>query len=250
MVKKVLETVQFQSLVEDRSKETYKSFAKDATWILPQLLAYIGKFPTVKNETGRNDAMLTAKNIVNSYDGWDKNWVKGALLYLKADPRGTIFPSTIKATSVDLLPFSALVPLFLAAFKKYQDVKYMSWDNVHMVVDADLWDTMNSVKPDLSLEQLLYCRKVGSTVKNGKTAGVVKNPVSVTNVNKIEEDGFEDFDNLPRLAKIIMTQTWVAHPSLRHQYMVLDLDDWDVVPKPLIDTEVIKQTSSTDPWGE
>jgi len=48
-VKKQIENVQFQPLVNDRSKETYKTFARDATWILPQALAYIGKYPVVKN---------------------------------------------------------------------------------------------------------------------------------------------------------------------------------------------------------
>lgn len=49
----------------------------------------------------------------------------------------------------------------------------------------------------------------------------------------------------------MLTQVWVAHPSLRNEYMVLDPVNWDQMPEPLIPTELHKIiTPSKLPWDE
>lgn len=47
-------------------------------------------------------------------------------------------------------------------------------------------------------------------------------------------------DKAPKLVGTMLTQIWVAHPSLRTEYMVLDPNDWDWMPPPLVTTEVFK----------
>ena len=39
-------------------------------------------------------------------------------------------------------------------------------------------------------------------------------------------------------------QLWVAHPSLRNGYMILDTKNLDNIPEPLTDTEVILTPNS------
>lgn len=220
-----------------------KSFAKYSSWLLPQALALLGNFKPVKNKDGKYDGGLTAKAFVSSSEV-GSDWAKGLLFYLLTSPRGTIFPTGLKATSGELLPYAALVPLFLAGFKKYQNINYSEWDNLQGIVDDDLLAAMFCNAPSFTSKELLDLRLAGSTIKTGDKAGTIKNPTSVTSITST---GFPEFDNLPRLAKIMLTQCWVAHPTFRHKYMVLDPNSWDSMPSSLIDTEVVKDTKKL-PW--
>ena len=247
-----LQKVRFEELLEENN---YKNpdfiktkYARNAGWILPQVLAYIGRQKAVKNENGMYDGVLTAKGMVTSAEEiYSSDWVKGLLLYIRTSPRGNILPATIRATSEHLRPFSALVPLFIAAFKKFQNIPYSKWENLSKIIDADLYKAMTSSPREFTLEELLECRRVGSTPKKGKDIGITKNPMKATTLS---ETGNEEFDSLPRLTKIMLGQVWLAHPQYRNEYMILDPNDWDAMPKPLIDTDVIKQTTTDLPWDE
>jgi hypothetical protein len=247
--KKDLKSVPFQLVYEDGPDGTdqRKAFAKYSTWALPQALAYIGNWKAVKDSNGKNDAVLTIKNALASCD-LGSDWLKGLLFYLMSTPRGTIIPTGVKATSDDMIPFSALVPLFLAAFKKYQSIPYSTWINVQTVTDKDLYSAMTCNPPSYTPDELLELRKLGSTVKTGDKAGTVKNPVSVTSITVT---GIDEFDKLPRLAKIMLTQVWLAHPSFRHEYMVLNPSNWDETPKSLISSDLAPAKTGTRlPWDE
>lgn len=223
-----------------------KSFAKYSSWLLPQALALLGNSKAIKNSEGKYDGGLTARNFVSSSEV-GSDWAKGLLFYLISSPRGTIFPVGLKATSGELLPYAALVPLFLAGFKKYQNINYNEWDNLQGVIDRDLFLAMYSNAPHFTTEELIELRLAGSTIKTGDKAGTVKNPTSVTTITST---GFPEFDSLPRLAKLMLTQCWVAHPTFRHKYMVLDPNNWDNIPTSLIDTDVVKSTSNKLPWED
>jgi hypothetical protein len=43
---------------------------------------------------------------------------------------------------------------------------------------------------------------------------------------------------VPKLTGTMLCQIWVAHPSLRTEYMVLDPVDWDYMPEPLVSPEI------------
>jgi hypothetical protein len=234
--KRELKEVPFQLVYEDGPEGTNqrKSFAKYSSWALPQALAYLGKVTPVKNADGMYDGVLTVRQAITRCD-LGSEWFKGLLLYLMSSPRGIIIPAGVKATSPDMLPYSALVPLFLAAFKKYQSIPYSKWVNFKSLVDPDIYNAMYCVCPSYTKEELLELRVIGSTIKTGDKAGTVKNPVSTTTIT---HTGVEEFDALPRLAKIMLTQVWLAHPTIRHEYMVLNPSNWDEMPSSLIDTEV------------
>lgn len=249
VIKKDIATMPFHLIYEDGPDgvDQRKVFAKYGLWLLPQALAYVSNnFKPIKNSDGRYDAKETALAGISGCS-LGSDWAKGLLLYLVSAPRGTIFPERVKATSGELLPYSALVPLFLAAYKKYHNIPYSAWDNASKLVDKDLYAAMTCNAPCFSKNELLEFRVDGSTVKSGTKAGEVKNPLSVTGITSV---GLPDFDNLPRLAKIMLTQVWVAHPTLRNEYMILDPNNWDEMPEVLITTEVMKKKESTTsmPW--
>jgi len=248
--KKVLESVPFQLVYEEGMLENNqkKALAKYATWILPQALSFVGSWKVVKTAEGLNDGTATVKKAISECS-LGSEWAKGLLMYLIANPRGTIFPTTLRQTG-ELLPYSALVPLVLAAFKKFQDIPYSTWTNINSLVDKDLMAAMTCTPHAFSTEELLDLRTLGSTVGSGKDKGSVKSPLKATT---IVTTGVEVFDQLPRLAKLMLTQCWVAHPSLRHQYMVLNPNNWDDMPKPLIDVEAGmggNTSSSTVDWDD
>jgi hypothetical protein len=241
--KKMLENVPFQLVYEEGLGELNqkKALAKYSTWILPQALAYVGKWKAVKVD-GKYSGVDTIKNgIANCNLG--SEWAKGLIMYLISSPRGVILPINLKASSPELISYSALVPLFLAAFKKFQDIPYSDWTNISSAIDKDLYAAMTCEVPSFNTEELISLREAGSLVKSGKTEGQQKNPISVSTLSTT---GTPEFDSLPRLAKIMLTQTWVAHPSLRNKYMILAPNNWDSMPEPLINVEVVSTTSKLD----
>jgi hypothetical protein len=61
--------------------------------------------------------------------------------------------------------------------------------------------------------------------------------------------GIQDTEigHLPKLTQTIITQCWLAHPELRTPYMILDLENWDSMPKPLVSNEIFKPTKEQEP---
>lgn len=234
--KKELETVPFEKIFEEGMNDhtQKKALARNSAWILPQALAYIGNNWKPVRIGDKYSGTDTAKAGIASCS-LGSEWAKGLLLFLLASPRGTIFPQTLKATSEELLPYSALVPLFMAAYKKYCNIPYSSWENINTLVDKDLYSAMSVAVPEFTVDELLSIRESGCTVKSGKTAGEIRNPIKATTISST---GVLEFDNLPRLSKIMLTQCWIAHPSLRNQYMILNPNNWDDMPKPLINVDI------------
>jgi hypothetical protein len=51
-----------------------------------------------------------------------------------------------------------------------------------------------------------------------------------------------EFAKIPKLVGTMLTQIWVAHPSLRTEYMILNPNNWDLMPPPLVSTDIFKQS--------
>lgn len=216
---------------------------KSKSWVYPQILAFVSKW-----EVSRNSSNLFSP-----------------IQMLKAALRGNLFNQGIyyfcmsgirfldKQYTSTGAPYCALVPLLLAAHKKMNGVTYQGWDplEIHHVVDPTLLAAMQCQPPLYSREDLIEFRNLGSTVKTGKSAGTLKNPVSnafLTGLPK-EWNGGVGPGELPRLAVVMLCQTWCAHPLNRNSYMVLDPYNWDLVPEPLVlDEPIQKSTLPAKVW--
>lgn len=225
-----------------------------AGWLLPQSLAFLAReMPAQKNEQGKYDAVETLKNAIakgvgHPFDATqNKSWINGFIKYLTTSPRGSIIAG--RATSAEMLPYAANVPLFLAAYKKFSNIKYSEWDveSLKWVTDDTLYQMMSSpFDREYTREELLELRDLGSTIKSGVKNGTIKNPISTTSISKT---GDAVFDALPRMTKIVLCQVWVAHPSFWHDYMILDPKSWDTKPEKLIESDVVVQTVvERNPW--
>lgn len=200
------------------------------SWMLPQMLARFGEFTPVFTAEGQIDAAKTAMHNL----GKDPK-LRGMYLVATKLPRGKLVQ---RQNSAQGAHYGALVPLVMAGLKKYQQIPYSRWDpsGIKYVVDKNLAQAMLCEQvPDLSLERLLEIRTLGLTTKSGKTEGQVKNPLSTWALTGIQDT---ELGHLPKLAQTMLTQIWLAHPTIRNEYMVLDPTDWDHMPPPLITKDI------------
>jgi len=87
-------------------------------------------------------------------------------------------------------------------------------------------------------------RDQGLKVKSGPRSGTTQNPTSAWCLRGMQGT---EFAKLPKLVGTMLTQIWVAHPSLRTEYMVLNPNDWDLMPPPLVSTDIFKQKTVAAP---
>lgn len=216
------------------------------SWMLPQMVAFFGSF-TYKT-LGLNkklDTMALGRDNIGK-DPWKQGIWKVATQLRRS--------ALVKAqNNAQYANFSALVPLILSGLKKHQNIPYSAWDLVGLehMVDKGLLEAMTCEVPEgLTTEDILYAREIGLQVKTGNRAGEPLNPLSAWRLTGVKATAL---GNLPALATTMLAQIWVAHPTLRSQYMVLDPRDWDVMPEPLIaeakqPAKMFSNTTS-NPWG-
>lgn len=136
--------------------------------------------------------------------------------------------------------YSQLVPIILLAHKRYNGRSYESWRNypgLEWILEPELYQAVTAVAPQCSREELLEITTTGLTTLDGKP----KNPVSTHKLTGVDKD--HKFYNLPRLLIVQLCQIWLAHPTIRHEAMILDHNNWDSIPQPLIDVEVLANKS-------
>lgn len=149
--------------------------------------------------------------------------------------------------------YSQLVPLFLLAHKRYNNRSYESWRDypqLEWLVEPELLLAMQHQPPQLDRDELLSILDDGLTTLAGKP----KDPTTTHKLTGIPKTGHK-FSGLPRLQVVMLSQIWLAHPSIRHNNMILDPTNWDNMPPALIDWQPIKNSvqqtapeTVTSPW--
>ena len=210
------------------------------TWMLPQILAHYGSWRLVKNDQGQVLPQETAKQ--NITEPWHMGlWrvvtrlKRGSLVKLQGSPIG--------------VNYSSLVPIILAGAKRYQNVAYSRWQLTPdtKLVHQELLEAMFCDYPDLGSERLLEIREQGLTIKSGAKAGSVQKATSKWTLTGIQDT---ELHGLPKLAVTMLAQIWVANPSLRTELMILDPKNWDVMPKPLVDSEIFHPQQVQQPLAD
>ena len=237
---------------QDRIIEEFvKKYGLDTRidWIMPQLITLLGSMPTVKNKEG----LISGMQFRN--ENFDTPKLKGIYWFLMIDTRGAYLKLQYKAPHK---AYCALVPLILYAQRLLKGIPYSAWDEseVQYVVNPALAEAMKCRYPDFTTDQLLEQRILGLTTPK---TGAMKPPHSTHSLSgEALKTGI--FKSVPKLAQVMLTQIWCAHPSNRTTYMILDPYDWDSMPKPLISTDVLTApivaiaaeviTDTADGWGE
>jgi len=224
-----------ETLAKELSITAYNS------WMLPQILAYYGRWNLTWDGEQVNSQATARANIASS-------WEMGLWRVSTTLKRGSLVKTQ---NNPQFSNYSALVPLVLAGVKRFQGVKYTQWDidaNTRLVHEA-LREAMWWTPPGelvcgepyygLGSEELLELREQGITVKSGARAGQTQKPTSAWRLSGMRGTVLED---APALVTTMLAQIWVAHPSLRTEYMVLDPNAWDSMPAPLIAETVFVET--------
>ena len=205
------------------------------SWLLPQLVATFGAWRLAKDSAGVIDVKQTLK------------WNCEPSLAAQAMWRLSRIPRTLLLTKQVALPeYAVLTPLILAGFKRMQGVPYEQWrgvDNLEYVVEPRLLEAVTQTCPTLGSERLLAIRQQGLTTRSGKTAGTIKNPESTWSLTGIQDT---ELGHLPKLTQTVLTQIWLAHPVHRSNLMILDPENWDRMPEPLIAPTVFKNATITE----
>jgi len=217
------------SQLEDKAKE--HGITAFNSWMLPQIMAHLAQWTLIYTPEGLVDPSETAKHNIRS--DWDFGLWK-VLVKLK---RGSL----VKAQSnPEFVNYSALVPVYLAAHKRYNNVPYRSWKIGAdcKLIDENLLEAMLWNKPhELTTERLLEIRQQGLTTKSGARMGSIAKPTSSWCLKGIRDT---ELGSVPKLVSTMYTQIWVAHPSLRTEYMILDPHNWDRMPPPLATKDIFK----------
>ena len=212
------------------------SIPQKLNWLPHQLLAYFGTWTAVRDESGKYSAQLT----------WDANtrargdyYALGSAL-LATSTRTNFFKDAPKGNQQYKSIINPLVPIILAGFKKYQGINYSEWNPVGLeaLLDAELAKLVGVVVPELSVSELIALRNTAVTDKEGARANIPNNPATCTKLNHL---GDTALGHLPKLAKYMVLQTWAAHPSNRNDYAILDPNNWDSVPEPLVSKDIFLQ---------
>ena len=204
------------------------------SWLLPQLVAHFGNWQIVLDGTGLVDTKSTlAQNI-----GTDA-WQHGVLLAVTKLQRSCLVS---KQTSETGRHYSALVPLILAGVRQAQNIRYSQWRSAHLewVVPEALYAAMTTPPPQLDPQLLLDLRALGLQQRGQARAA--------TSAARLYGLTGTSLGSAPALQQTQLTQTWVAHPSLRVANMVLDPVNWDSMPPPLIETQVLAPAPQSPPW--
>ena len=194
-------------------------------------LAYISKQPLVYE--GKK---VSATKTLASWDLEDTNLL-GAMRLLTLSPRSRLLRGPASAS--ENLRFSALVPLVLSAYKQYSNVNYSQWNwldpQLKHFLDADTW----TLQPYIANPKLLELEGLDLAQL---TSQLGVSPPSCWSPR------VPSLQHLPRLAKVVVLQTWVAYPTLRSPYMILDFNNLDNQPKSLYgDLELFEPETTTTP---
>jgi hypothetical protein len=218
-----LQDKQLNFWAEDNKLNRFES------WLLPQLVGNFGRWSVMYGPSGCIDVLATLKHNCSDpkqQELWKLTRIKRSLLVAKqiANPK-----------------YSSLTPLILAGIKLYQGISYSEWrglNNLEWILEPELMAALDVVYSDLGSERLLEIRTQGLTQRSGSKAGQQKPAESTWSLTGIQDT---EIGHLPKLTQTMLCQIWLAHPKHRDQLMILDPNNWDLMPEPIIPHDVFKK---------
>ena len=244
-----------------KSVESFETWATSmelshlASWLLPQLVAHFGSWTLVYDSLGSIDCLETIKK--NCSDPQQR-----AFYTLSRIKRSVLVASQTKSPD-----YSTLTPLILMGQKRMKGINYEQWrsaKDLSWVMEPRLYEALALDAEviaeccSLGSDRLTEIRDQGLLARTGAKAGQMKPAKSTWSLTGIQDT---ELGSLPKITQTILTQCWLAHPESRTPYMILDLQNWDSMPKPLttndifkpvvpinVITKPVKETANLMPW--
>jgi len=141
---------------------------------------------------------------------------------------------------------SAAVPLVLYAYRENKRIKYEDWnwnEPVKNAMGAILGKALEDIVqyvhhvPNFDLPTLREEARKSSkgTLLNTKTIYQAKT-------------SDPEFNALPKNLKFMLLQWWIWHPGIRHEAMIMDLNNLDNMPEPLEASHLSEVEIDDIPW--
>lgn len=236
--KQELHSVDFEPTY-GKSVESFEAWAESmelshlAPWLLPQLVAWFGTWKLITSDD-RIDCLATIKH--NCPDPQSR-----AFYTLSRIKRSVLVQNQTKSPD-----YATLTPLILMGQKRMAGVSYESWrtaKDLSWMLEPRLAEAL-MLDPQvvanccsLGSERLIEIRDQGLLARTGVKAGQMKPAKSTWSLTGIQDT---ELGSLPKLTQTILTQCWLAHPESRTPYMILDLQNWDSMPQPLVTNDIFK----------
>lgn len=243
--KQELHSVDF-SPTYNQSVETFETWAESNElshlhgWLLPQLVAHFGTWTLVYSD-GEIDCLATIKH--NCKDAQSR-----AFYTLSRIKRSILIPSQTRSPD-----YATLTPLIMMGQKRMKGVNYENWKTAHdlsWILEPRLYSALVlepqviSAVCSLGSDRLIEIRDQGLLARTGTKAGQMKPAKSTWSLTGIQDT---ELGSLPKITQTILTQCWLAHPESRTPYMILDLQNWDNMPQPLLTNDIFKPAPITQP---
>lgn len=228
VLKELKDTVRTQ-VVEEFCNEY--SISSNLSWFPFQLINYFSNWKPVAGEDGKLSGTATVRANIK-----DDDFALG-MLFLATGPRTPFFKGAPTIYRQYSSPIGPLVPIILAGFKQGMDIGYNKWgrDTLQTIVDQPLLDAMLSKYPEITKEEL---REIQRECLTDKTGARKKHPANTsTKLNGLQSTPLIE---LPKLARYMILQTWVAHPSNRNALGVYDPSNWDATPENLVAMDLLQ----------
>lgn len=229
-----------------KSVESFEAWAESmelshlAPWLLPQLVAWFGSWKLIFSDD-KIDCLATIKHNCPCPQ-------TRAFYTLSRIKRSVLVQNQTKSPD-----YATLTPLILMGQKRMAGINYESWRTAKdlswmleprlaeaVMINHEVLEQVNSLGSD----RLVEIRNQGLLARTGVKAGQMKPAKSTWSLTGIQDT---ELGSLPKLTQTILTQCWLAHPESRTPYMILDLNDWDSMPKPLVTNDIFKVVQKQEP---
>lgn len=236
--KQELQSIDFEPTY-GKSVESFEAWAEShelshlAPWLLPQLVAHFGSWKLIFSDD-KIDCLKTIKH--NCSDPKQR-----AFYTLSRIKRSVLVQNQTKSPD-----YATLTPLILMGLKRMQGVQYETWrtaKDLSWILEPRLFEatmldsTVVKNCCGLGSDRLIEIRNQGLLARTGTKAGQMKPAKSTWSLTGIQDT---ELGSLPKLTQTILTQCWLAHPESRTPYMILDLENWDAMPQPLVTNDIFK----------
>lgn len=235
-----LNTINSMTHVELESWCKQEKIAHLHQWLLPQLVAHFGTWKLIESTQGGWDILEMLRHNIGQDPKLQGLWK------LSRVTRSLLLPSQTKHPQ-----YAQFTPLILMGLKLYKDVPYQSWQglkHLEYVLEPKLLEALDLTMEQLQVcvglgsERLLEIRTQGLMNKSGKNQYQPKPAESTWALTGIQDT---ELGGLPKLTQSMLAQIWIAHPTKRTKYMILDPINWDLMPEPLVSAEIFSEPEQT-----
>lgn len=155
----------------------------------------------------------------------------------------------MKASQTAEPNWSSAVPIIMYMYKIQYNINYEEWDKSDPYIKFLLGKKLewladpSFTMPTWTDEELQNIQLVALTTA---ATGVVR---SIKSHIIAKRTGDEDFDNLPRMARFMVAQTWIYSPQVRSPAMITNYHNWDELAPSFTTSNLITEDAKVAEWN-